>query len=330
MTFSSRVSERLSRNRGRWPSIRVLETGSTKRLRIVQLASAPYCSFKYRGAALAVHRAVREAKCPAAITLVATSSGNFGTAVARTANEVGAKAVIFMPATAPEAKRKAVEQAGGEVVQDQETYEDATAAARRFSAEDPSTRRLIGSLDESIQLGAGSYLLELIQEADWTRYARRAIVLPMGVGSLAFSTFRLLEELEIEADVYIPEPVGFAKVSAFQRGDSRLADCPTIADGVAIRSVPPGGELWLRSQRIFPVPVEEEVVLQGMRFLWQEFGLKAEGAGALAPGLFATEPERFEAYDRVWCFVTGTNISAARFSRLVGDPETMLPRASHG
>ena len=69
-------------------------------------------AFKLRGAWTLVRRLVREG----ATGVITYSSGNHGQAVAYVAQRLGLRAVIVMPDTVSEAKRRGVERLGGEVV----------------------------------------------------------------------------------------------------------------------------------------------------------------------------------------------------------------------
>ncbi|CAK8686275.1 unnamed protein product [Clavelina lepadiformis] len=72
-------------------------------------------SFKIRGAANAIASLVRKNIKPDCI--VTHSSGNFGLAVAKTANNFHIPAYIVMPSNAPECKKNAVKSYGSFVVQ---------------------------------------------------------------------------------------------------------------------------------------------------------------------------------------------------------------------
>ena len=89
-------------------------------------------SFKALGAAYVIARAA-EIRAAAGRTYVTASAGNHGLSVAAGAAAFGAKAVIYIAETVPEAFAMRLREQGASVVREGATYEDSMAAAAAAS-----------------------------------------------------------------------------------------------------------------------------------------------------------------------------------------------------
>jgi diaminopropionate ammonia-lyase len=143
-------------------------------------------AFKVLGASWAVQRALADR--PDVEVLVAASAGNHGRAVAHVAAQRGLRCRVFLPARSVDARRRAIEGEGAEVVVVDGGYEDAVAMA---SAE--GTRR--GAL-EVADVGA-SGPARWVVDGYATLFAEAAaqgtfdvLLVPVGVGSLAAAAAR--------------------------------------------------------------------------------------------------------------------------------------------
>ncbi len=96
------------------------------------------------------------------------------------------------------------------------------------------------------------------------------------------------------------------------------AEPPTICDGARTPSL--GKHNWevLRPGRGLEgiVEVDDGVVANAVRLLFEAANLKAEPTGALSLGAVLASPERF-AGKRVACVVSGGNVDAALYAQLV-------------
>jgi len=87
----------------------------------------PLGNFKALGGRVAVSRAL--AKHPSLPRLICASDGNHGLSVAAAAANAGAKATIYLPASANPIRAQRIESVGGEVRWINGTYDDAVTAA---------------------------------------------------------------------------------------------------------------------------------------------------------------------------------------------------------
>src|ERR1044071_7528834 len=113
----------------RTPLIYVQELGAHLKLENEQ----PIGAFKIRGAYNAIRRLPSAVRQRGVITY---SSGNHGQAVAYAAKQVGVRAVVTMPETAPAVKVEGVKKWGGEVVFAGRTSEDRRIKAEEIARQD--------------------------------------------------------------------------------------------------------------------------------------------------------------------------------------------------
>ena len=129
-------------------------------------------SFKLRGAtnALAALSGAERAR-----GVVASSAGNHGLGLAHAARTLGVRARIFIPATAPDVKRRGIIALGAEVDDGHPDYDAAHHAAERFAAEHGMTF-VNPCAGEALLAGQGTVALEIIEELPTVR----TFVVPVG------------------------------------------------------------------------------------------------------------------------------------------------------
>ena len=117
-------------------------------------------SFKIRGAANKLLSLSEEERSRGVVTC---SSGNHGRAVSYVAGRLGIEATICIPDTVPDNKRKAIRQAGAELVIAGAIYEEAWETAERLQEERGLT--VIHPFDDLFVIaGQGTIGLELLEE----------------------------------------------------------------------------------------------------------------------------------------------------------------------
>ncbi|MEN8374249.1 MAG: threonine ammonia-lyase [Gemmatimonadota bacterium] len=273
-------------------------------------------SFKTRGATVRVSHlnAAERAR-----GLVAVSAGNHAQAVAYAASAAGVRATVVMPETAPRAKVEASRGYGAEVVLHGTVY-DAFDKADELSRE----RGLVYVHpfdDPHIIAGQGSVGLEILEDLPDVD----AIVVCVGGGGLIAGIATAVKSLRPGTRVIGVEPTGAACVAAgLRQGSAHFLDAvTTIADGLA---TPTSGDLVLEHLRAYVddmVLVDDEEIVEGMRFLLQRAKLLAEPAGAAAVAAVLAGKVDLPPGGRVAVTVSGGNIDLGRLSQYLehGPPD---------
>lgn len=269
-------------------------------------------SYKIRGAANAL--ASLTARRPDLHTVVTASAGNHGQAVACMAREFGLRARIYLPRTAPQAKRRAISSFGADIVETP-TYDEAEAGAH-----DDATRTGAPYLspynDDDVIAGAGTVALEMLDE----RPALDTFVVPLGGGGLLSGTAIAVRHTVPRALIVGVEaaasPVFTAALATGHPVTVAVTD--TLADGLA-------GNMDATSRTFAVVrdlvdrvhTIHEDAIAAAMRELVLRERLVTEGAGAIAVAAVASGLAAL-AGRHVGVILSGRNVDATTLGRVLG------------
>lgn len=266
-------------------------------------------SFKFRGA---LHVLLRRVESNASsVPVVTASAGNHGLALATAASTLGVPLQVFVPRTTPAAKLDRMRHDGVTVETTSRDYDEAEQraldVASRGDAEYVSPYN-----HPDVIAGAGTVALEILEDLP----DAATLVVPVGGGGLlsgvALAVAGAARVVGVETDV----SPGFSTALA-AGAITPITPGVSLADGLT-------GNLEAESRTFALVRdhadgvrrVREPDVVNGVRLLFQDERLVAEGAGAvgvgaLAAGLLDDLPEPMVV------IVTGANIDAAAFTAVV-------------
>jgi threonine dehydratase len=215
-------------------------------------------AFKVRGA---VNKLTTLSPEERAAGVVAASAGNHGQAVAWAARQLGIRATIFVPVTAPMAKVEACRNYGAATEMAGEDFEDALEAAIAHVEETGGTF-IHPYEDQLVVAGQGTIGLELLdQEPDVG-----TVLIPIGGGGLALGIATALRALKPEVRIV---------------GVRAGVDGYTIADGIAVK-VPSDFTMPLLEDLLDDiVAVTDEQISEAIVLLLERAKLVVEGAGAV-------------------------------------------------
>jgi len=215
-------------------------------------------AFKVRGA---VNKLTTLSPEERAAGVVAASAGNHGQAVAWAARQLGIRATIFVPLTAPMAKIDACRNYGAATEMAGEDFEDALDAASAHVDETGGTF-IHPYEDQLVVAGQGTIGLELLdQEPDVG-----TVLIPIGGGGLALGIATALRALKPEVRIV---------------GVRAGVDGYTIADGIAVK-VPSDFTMPLLEDLLDDiVAVTDEEISEAIVLLLERAKLVVEGAGAV-------------------------------------------------
>ena len=215
-------------------------------------------AFKVRGA---VNKLTTLSPEERAAGVVAASAGNHGQAVAWAARQLGIRATIFVPVTAPMAKIEACRNYGAATEMAGEDFEDALDAAIAHVDETGGTF-IHPYEDQLVVAGQGTIGLELLdQEPDVG-----TVLIPIGGGGLALGIATALRALKPEVRIV---------------GVRAGVDGYTIADGIAVK-VPSDFTMPLLEDLLDDiVAVTDEQISEAIVLLLERAKLVVEGAGAV-------------------------------------------------
>ena len=280
----------------------------------------PIGAFKIRGAYHAIATLSPEERVRGVVT---HSSGNHAQGVARAARLLGTRAVIVMPANAPEIKRSRVLADGAEIVTVGNASDERAAMADRLAAERGLT--LIPPYDDDrVIAGQGTLGLEIAEDVP----DLAAVLVPIGGGGLSSGVAVAIDALRPEARILGVEPELAADARESLR-EGRIVRWSaedvtrTIADGVRGQAI--GKRPFAHLSRLMDdvVTVTEAEIAGTLRLIAEEARLVVEPSGAVAPAaarFHASEAGIAGAGGTVVAVVSGGNVDPGRYRELLDSP----------
>jgi threo-3-hydroxy-L-aspartate ammonia-lyase len=245
--------------------------------------------------------------------VVAHSSGNHAQAVALAAREAGTRAVVVMPADAPQFKITATRGYGAEVVLFDRQRENRESIARDIGERENLV--LVPPYDDFlIMAGQGTCALELLEEAPHLD----CIVTPCSGGGLFAGTSTAAKGLKPEIRCFAVEPeLANDTQRSFLKGERvQIAPSETIADGLRVQT--PGALTFpvLRETAEEVLTVSEEELINTLKFMLFRLKILVEpsGVAAAAAVLFKKIPKDVR---HVGVILSGGNIDPEALARLL-------------
>lgn len=271
-------------------------------------------SFKLRGAYNKMSALTRE---EAERGVVCASAGNHAQGVAYACSLLGIRGTVFMPAITPMQKIDRVRHFGRALVDVQlvgESYDDASQAAHEFA--ESARRAFVHPFDDPATIaGQGTVGKEIL---DQMRGCPDVVVVGVGGGGLISGIATYLTEHCQGVTVVGAEPAGApAMLESLRQGRLVTLDqIDTFVDGAAVKSV---RESTFRiCQRLVAevLPIAEGAVCTALIELYQNEGIIAEPAGALAVSALDKLGETLRGR-RVVCILSGGNNDILRYPEIM-------------
>jgi threonine dehydratase len=269
----------------------------------------PVGAFKIRGAFTAISRLSAADRAAGVITY---SSGNHGQAVAYAAARLGTRAIVVMPDHAPAIKVEGVKRHGGEV-----HMGGPTSATRREKAETIAQSEGLTIIppfdDPNVIAGQATCSLEILEQAPDVE----TLIVPVGGGGLLAGACIVVAALKPHIRVIGVEPAGAAKLAAAMAagGPVPLERTESIADGLLPLAI--GSLTFPIIRRVVreTVQVNDTEIIEAVRFLSRECGVRAEPSGAATTAALLTGAVRPSG--PTVAIVSGGNVDPTLFQRLV-------------
>ncbi len=269
-------------------------------------------SFKVRGALSCL---LTEDPGRLARGVVTASGGNHGIGVAYAAAQVGAKAVVYLPESAPAATERRLAALGAEAVRGGRAWDDAWQTALAH-AERTGALAVHPFEDPLVIAGQASVGLELFDQAPDLDVALVAI----GGGGLIAGVAAALHARSPATRVLGVEPEGAASMTVSLRAGqvTPLDEVRTIAGTLAPRSVGPNTLAIAQREAVSVVLVSDDEMRAAMRRLWDDLRLLVEPAGAAAVAALLSGRAPLGAARHVAVLVCGANLDAALAAQVLG------------
>jgi threonine dehydratase len=267
-------------------------------------------SFKLRGA---TNRLLQLSPEERTRGVVAFSSGNHARGVAIAARRLGIRAIIVMPADAPQVKIEGTRGEGAEIVLYDRRTESREEIAARIAGETGAT--VVPSFDDpAIVAGQGTVGLEIVEQLG--RSPAR-IMIPCGGGGLASGIALAV----LDAEIVVVEPDGWDDMGrSLELGEivPVAANAPnTFCDAIMTPRVSPMTFGILRGRNAKALSVSDADVEDAIRFAWNNHELVVEPGAAV--GLAALITGKVGPIGDPVVVLSGGNIDPALHARIVGN-----------
>ncbi len=261
-------------------------------------------SYKIRGASNAILNLSEAQRSKGVVT---HSSGNFAQALSLAAKNLGVKAYIVMPSSAPEIKRKAVLDYGGIV-----TISEPTLAARELASakiqKETGATFIHPSNNIDVIDGQGTACYELLQSASDFDY----MIVPIGGGGLIAGTCLFANAFSPSTKIIGAEPLevddAYRSLKSGKIETNKTAN--TIADGLKTQLGNHNFPIILKHVTQI-IRVTEDEIIAAMRFVWERMKITIEPSSAVAVAAIFKEPTLFE-NKKVGVLISGGNVDVTK------------------
>ena len=240
----------------------------------------PVFSFKLRGA---YNKMVNLSPAALRRGVIAASAGNHAQGVALSAQKLGCRAVIVMPATTPEVKIDAVRMLGAEIVLHGDTFSDAFVKARALGRR----RRLtfVHPFDDpDVIAGQGTVGMEILRQLHPQEHGPlHAIFVAIGGGGLIAGVAAYVKALHPEIKIIGVQTTDSDAMARSLAAGRRieLAHVGLFSDTTAVKLV--GKETFRLCRRYVDevIKVDTDAICAAIKDVFQESRTILEPAGAL-------------------------------------------------
>lgn len=270
----------------------------------------PTGSFKVRGATNRIAALTADERARGIVT---ASAGNHALGVAFAVSRLGPlPATVFVPTSAPLAKRRKLGLFAVRVVVQGADYDEAAAAAHAFERETGAV--YVHAFDDAYTAaGQGTVALELLEQAP----DLDAVIVPVGGGGLISGIATVLHAQAPGVRVIAVQPEASPALRESLRGGAPLLEYPagpTLCDGL---SGGIGHFVWAHRELIHEVvEVPESETREAIAELVACDQLLAEASGAIA--VAALRSGRVKAARPV-AVITGANLDAAVLAEILAE-----------
>ena len=245
--------------------------------------------------------------------VVAFSSGNHARGVAIAAKRLGIRAVIVMPADAPQVKVDGTRAEGAEIIFYDRRAESREEIAARIASETGAT--VVPSFDDpAIVAGQGTAGLEIAEQLGRSPVR---IVIPCGGGGLASGIALAVPE----AEIVVVEPQGWDDMGrSLELGEivPVASDAPdTFCDAIMTPRVSPITFGILRDRHARATSVTDAEVADAIRFAWARHDLVVEPGAAV--GLAALLAGKIPPMEDSVVLLSGGNVDPALHARIIAE-----------
>lgn len=272
-------------------------------------------SYKFRGAS----SEILNIKKKNINTICLGSTGNFGLSMSYLCKKNKINCNIFIPKNTNIYKIHNLKKNKSILHLNNKNYDDAKINAKKFAKKNRSKFQDVCT--KSIFYGNASLILEVIKKfkkKDKNFLKKKILaIFPLGSGSLATPSTKILKYLNPNIKIAVVEPERFSKFFYIFDKKKRPSFLPTIAEGAGVKKIPNINYKYLLDNIDIVSKVSENEIKKAIKFLYKNYKIKAEGAGALSMSLYLKLNKNFLNFDYIILPICGTNIDKKQFLKII-------------
>lgn len=275
---------------------------------------APVRSYKGRGARFAIQRLVATGTAH----VVCASAGNHAQGVAAACAALGVKCSVVVPVTTPRQKRERIIALNPSVdlIVTGRTYDEAAEKAASIAV-GPHTA-LVPAFDHPLVIaGQGTTALEVMQDLEALGVDEAVMVVPVGGGGLLAGSVLALEGSGVTVIGAEPATAASWNAAIAAGRPVKLEVLDSFVDGAAVACVGETPFAVCAPHNPLVIPVEEGAVATAMLQLYQQDGIIAEPAGALALAALPAALAATGTKKPVVLVVSGGNNDVSRYAEVL-------------
>lgn len=261
-------------------------------------------AFKMRGA---MHKLLSLSEEERAKGVATHSSGNFGSALALSAQILGVPATIIMPSNAPQVKKNAVAAYGATIIECEPTLEARESTTADFIKKSGATACHPYN-DPQVILGNSTSAQEIFEEL-----IPDSIIAPVGGGGLMSGTALACEFFSPSTLAFGAEPEGADDAfRSVKDGYIHPSLNPqTIADG--LRTSLGAHTFPILQNKVQEILlVNDSEILQAMQLIWERLKIIVEASSAITFAAVLKNKELFKG-QKVALILSGGNVDLGKF-----------------
>jgi threonine dehydratase len=256
-------------------------------------------AYKERGALNAMLQLTPEQR---ARGVIAASAGNHSQGLSYHGTRLGVPVTIVMPRTTPTVKVMQTESVGGTVVLEGESFDEASAHARKLEQELGLT--FVHPFDDpQVAAGQGTVALEMLEDVP----DLDVLAIPVGGGGLASGMGVIARDMKPEIQLIGVEAELYPSMFNLLKGAHRPVGGDTLAEGIAVFEPGRFTSAVLSDVLDDFLLVSEHEIESALALLLQIEKTVVEGAGAAGLAAVRAYPELF-AGKKVGIVLSGGNI----------------------
>lgn len=269
-------------------------------------------SFKIRGA---YNKIMKLSKQDAQKGIVACSAGNHAQGVALASKNLGIKAVVCMPASAPKVKAESTKRLGAEVVLVEGAYDDAYEKALELQEQYGYTF-VHPFNDEDVMEGQATIAVEILKELPQTDI----IITAIGGGGLISGISYAAKTIKPSIKVYGVQSAGAPGMYASLASGyvTKLKKVKTFADGIAVKEVS-NATLQYTNKYVDDVFTVKDIdILDAIKKLMNKEKIIVEGAGGAPVAAVLNDLiPNINKDTNIVCVLSGGNIDIPVLSKII-------------